>query len=334
MGRFKSVLGRTFGDWTVIEETERGMNRRVKCRCTCGSEDMVLVSSLRRGKSTCCVSCSHFVSIFGREFGDWTVIEEKERGRNRRVKCRCKCGREEMVQVGALRGGKSNGCQSCANFESVLGREFGDWTVIEEIERCESNGVKRRAKCRCKCGWTAMVRVCDLRSGKSTCCKSCSQFESVLGRKFGKLTVAAEPERGDNRKVICDCDCGTKGFLVAFNHLQSGNTKSCGCMKHCELCETGFIYYLLDPISMKIRYVGQTVRDPQKRLYEHIYESKTNKQKLNWIWSLYPHKPQVIIIERNVPINKLTERENLHIKRCLRRNQPLLNICLPSEIAA
>lgn len=215
-------------------------------------------------------------------------------------------------------------------FKSVLGQPFGDWTVIEEKER----GHNRRAKCRCTCGREAMVRVSSLMSGTSTCCNSCKGFESAIGEIYGKLTVMTESETGKNRHVIRECDCGRKDFSVQLTSLIFGHTKSCGCMKLRESYESGFIYYLLDPISMKIRYVGQTVREPNKRLSEHILNIKSNLSKVRWIHSLYPYKPIIITIERNVPLDKLTERENLHIKRCLRRKQPLLNIMLPSEMFA
>lgn len=272
-----------------------------------------------------------FKSVLGQPFGLWTVIEEKERGLNRRVKCRCKCAREEMVLVGNLRSGASTGCRSCGGFESVLGKEFGEWTVIEEKER----GENRRAKCRCECGREDMVFVSDLRSGASTGCQSCKGFESVIGKEYGKLIVTAEPERGNNRKVLCDCDCGTKDFLVQLTSLRSGRTKSCGCMLSRELHEFGCIYYLLDPIfCMKVRYVGQTVKDPHERLSEHIYDGNYNKKKRDWIWSLYPYKPQLVVIEENVPINKLDEREAFHIARCLRLRQPLLNIAIPRSVSS
>lgn len=212
-----------------------------------------------------------------------------------------------------------------SRFKSVLNLSFGDWTVIDETEI----GSNRRVKCRCKCGREDMVFVNGLRRGSSTCCKSCAIFESVLGREFGKLTVTAEPERGWHRKVLCSCDCGRKDFLTYLVSLQSGCTKSCGCMKYSEFYESGIIYYLLDLIN-KVHYVGQTVQDPQRRLSYHINNHKTNKKKCDWIFSLLPYKPQILVAEANIPLAQLTERENFHINLCLRRKQPLLNIMLPA----
>lgn len=221
-----------------------------------------------------------------------------------------------------------------SRFKSVLNLPFGDWMVIEEIE----TGSTRRVKCRCRCGREDMVYVSHLRSGHSTGCRVCSNFESAIGETFNYLTVTSEPEKGlgsgIHRRVMCSCICGKEDILIRLGHLRSGETKSCGCMKLYDGREFGLIYYLFDPTWIKIFYVGQTVRKPRERLSSHISDGNHNKKKRDWIVSLYPYKPKIIVVEDNIPIAKLNERENFHIEQCLRRKQPLLNIRLPSKISA
>ncbi len=55
-----------------------------------------------------------------------------------------------------------------------------------------------------------------------------------VGTRFGRLVVCAEKQivqrpsgRGVGR-VMCRCDCGAEK-VIDCTHLQSGNTKSCGC---------------------------------------------------------------------------------------------------------
>lgn len=53
-----------------------------------------------------------------------------------------------------------------------------------------------------------------------------------IGLRFGRLVVL-EPsgkERGGGKKYLTQCDCG-RGVVVTWNHLQQGNTRSCGCLK-------------------------------------------------------------------------------------------------------
>jgi len=59
-----------------------------------------------------------------------------------------------------------------------------------------------------------------------------STFESLLGKKFSRLTVTAFVGR-DSRKAIlwfCSCDCGRE-VVCSGPRLKSGNTKSCGCLR-------------------------------------------------------------------------------------------------------
>ena len=59
------------------------------------------------------------------------------------------------------------------------------------------------------------------------------------------------------------------------------------------------VYVLVDPISLKIRYIGITKSSLEKRLYNHISEAKTLREGLtyknNWIRSLFKMNTQPII---------------------------------------
>lgn len=53
-----------------------------------------------------------------------------------------------------------------------------------------------------------------------------------VGQKFGRLTVIEDSGRRKNGCVAweCKCDCGNL-VEVSSSHLQSGNTRSCGCIQ-------------------------------------------------------------------------------------------------------
>lgn len=60
--------------------------------------------------------------------------------------------------------------------------------------------------------------------------------KDLTGKRFGKLIVKsrAEDTYSSGRKFInwyCNCDCGTKDFIVRGNSLNSNHTKSCGCLQ-------------------------------------------------------------------------------------------------------
>lgn len=51
----------------------------------------------------------------------------------------------------------------------------------------------------------------------------------ISGQKFGKLTALSY--NAEIRKWRCQCDCGSPQKEVAYKHLKSGATRSCGCSK-------------------------------------------------------------------------------------------------------
>lgn len=124
------------------------------------------------------------------------------------------------------------------NFIDLTGQRFERLTVIERVE----NDKKRQSqwKCKCDCGNESIVRGIDLKSGNT---KSCGclvrekRAESLIGRKFGKLTVIDMADdyvdKNGKRytKWLCRCECGNiKG--IRANSLIGGDTISCGCYKN------------------------------------------------------------------------------------------------------
>ena len=55
---------------------------------------------------------------------------------------------------------------------------------------------------------------------------------NLLGKKYGRLTVIADPGNTKHQKSkwICVCSCGNT-CIVRGGDLQSRNTQSCGCLK-------------------------------------------------------------------------------------------------------
>lgn len=53
----------------------------------------------------------------------------------------------------------------------------------------------------------------------------------LTGKKFGRWTVIVKSENvGKNTAWICKCECGTIRSVLTYN-LQSGKSKSCGCLQ-------------------------------------------------------------------------------------------------------
>ena len=87
--------------------------------------------------------------------------------------------------------------------------------------------------CRCDCGKEAEVEIGRLVCGgrKSCGCLSRPARKDFVGRRFGRLTVTEYAgKRAGMHRWRCRCDCG-KETVAGQTLLQSGKTKSCGCLQ-------------------------------------------------------------------------------------------------------
>jgi len=68
------------------------------------------------------------------------------------------------------------------------------------------------------------------------------KFNDLSGQKFGKLTVVKRTDNINKTKThpsgyvayFCNCECGSTNKVILASSLQSGRTKSCGCLPSIE----------------------------------------------------------------------------------------------------
>lgn len=184
-------------------------------------------------------------NLSGQRFGRWTVLDSKMCSASGEVKwfCRCDCGTERYVLERSLiyGGSKSCGCitrenASNANSHDLLGRTFGDLTVIGKSKRRSGN--RLLWCCLCKCGYTCEANSTQLLNGEKTnCgCKNAKNyaFVDISGKRFNRLTavfrIKSKVGRSGSAMWHCLCDCGNE-VDVSYNDLVYSNIQSCGCKK-------------------------------------------------------------------------------------------------------
>lgn len=69
----------------------------------------------------------------GQILGNWTVIGLVKIDRYAKVPCRCKCGKESMVDAYTLSAGKTKSCISCFNNTTKHGSNNNSWKGYQEI---------------------------------------------------------------------------------------------------------------------------------------------------------------------------------------------------------
>lgn len=93
--------------------------------------------------------------------------------------------------------------------------------------------------CQCECGNQKEIASSNLKKGATLSCGclhseiiSMLNFKDLTGQIFGKLVVVERVKEIKSNGVMwkCKCECGNE-IVVSGNHLRSGHTKSCGCLK-------------------------------------------------------------------------------------------------------
>jgi 5-methylcytosine-specific restriction endonuclease McrA len=117
--------------------------------------------------------------------------------------------------------------------KDLTGQKFGKLTVISKAESILGGITVKRLwgawNCQCDCGKAIIVKTIDLnRSSTKSCGCLYDEFGKSLkpGQKINRLTTISYK----NGKWFCLCECGNH-IEVTTDRLNSGNTKSCGCLK-------------------------------------------------------------------------------------------------------
>jgi len=130
-----------------------------------------------------------------------------------------------------------------------IGDKYNRWEVISEVfyKKFPGGSTAKFVKCRCDCGTESTLRLAALTSpSKSSISCGCYRIEQTklkntitleIETKIARLTVIEnmgmlETESAPRNFIKVLCDCGnSEPFLVRLDGLNSGNTKSCGCLQ-------------------------------------------------------------------------------------------------------
>ena len=187
---------------------------------------------------------STFIDMTGQKFGRLTVLKKDSKQHKDKSAywiCQCDCGNTTIVKGASLRNGNTTSC-GCSRRKNLIGQKFGHLTVIEYTNESSSGG-SAIWKCQCDCGNITYASTTNLQCGYKKSCGcapnlGCEKFKErqktdLVGKKFGKLTVLSSTDMRSNKGNQiwkCQCECGNICY-ISTNHLQTGNTKSCGCLQ-------------------------------------------------------------------------------------------------------
>lgn len=150
--------------------------------------------------------------------------------------CKCDCGGEILLDTRYLQRGTITDCGCITKVKpgqkDLTGQRFGRLVCMEPTaeRNCKGSVVWR---CRCDCGNECFAPSKQLLSGyKRSCgCLSHPPLKEFVGKRFGQLTVIEYAgKRAGMHRWKCVCDCGNE-TIVGQTLLQTGKTKSCGCIQ-------------------------------------------------------------------------------------------------------
>ena len=177
---------------------------------------------------------SKALDLTNQRFGALVALERapKRNDKYTRWICLCDCGKTTEVRTDYLRNGHTTSCGCACGRIDYTNKRFGRLVALEHLPG-------GKYKCQCNCGNTTIVATYNLVNGNTQSC-GCLQkektsemsFISLVGQKFGKLTVLERVENNRFNHVCwkCQCECGSITIVDGTN-LKNGNTTSCGCVK-------------------------------------------------------------------------------------------------------
>lgn len=175
--------------------------------------------------------------LTGRRYGKLTVAGPTEQRKNGYIiwLCRCDCGGEVLLDTRCLQRRTVTDCGCVSKVKpgrrDISGMRFGRLTAIEPTG--ETVGGSAVWRCSCSCGGEVRAPLHQLTAGyrKSCGCLSRPARKEFIGRRFGRLTVTTYAGKRDGmHRWRCRCDCGNE-TVVGQTPLQTGKTKSCGCLQ-------------------------------------------------------------------------------------------------------
>lgn len=220
----RDITGQRFGKLTALYPTEKrgsGGSLVWHCKCDCGGEIDAPLHQLASGyrKSCGCLSKPPLKDYVGQRFGNLTVqrYAGKWEGVHRWL-CICDCGNETVVSQTALQSGKikSCGCRGNPPTQDILGRTFGDLTVVAYDGNRQGTYFWR---CRCKCGKETVVRQNNLLLGHTKSCGCRQKMVYAENLKLINGTSVALLEAACRQRLI---STNTSGYNGVYQNRKNG----------------------------------------------------------------------------------------------------------------
>lgn len=169
------------------EKRKRSNERELVCKCDCGKTISVAAYKLFSGYTKSCgcirIGTHRKYEVIGKRFGKLVAVEELEaKNKKRRIRCKCDCGKETVVNLEWIvyKKMKSCGCykkeilkkKTLENTEDITGMVFGELTAIKKVDSYIGKGgwSNTRWLFKCSCGRKTIENKSKVKSGRVVNC--------------------------------------------------------------------------------------------------------------------------------------------------------------------
>ena len=182
--------------------------------------------------------------LIGKQFGKLLVLEKAYVNNRIKWRCKCSCGNDTCYFCSdELNSGRKTMCGTCGaklshikHRKSRIGEKHGRLTIVDEDYNYNGTG-KKVFICNCDCGKSNIIKSKSYIWNDNSSC-GCFTKESraikvgrnINNQRFGRLIVLETFWDTSPLKIRCKCDCGNI-VILNKNDVQSGHTKSCGCLQ-------------------------------------------------------------------------------------------------------
>lgn len=152
---------------------------------------------------------------YGQKFGRWTVIDNTPivKDGHRYVKCRCECGKEQLVASADLIHNRTKSCKHCVALDRRViipaGTQSKNWTTTGDIKISKYRNLLYDVQC--TCGNHRWMTASEFHNpDKSNMCQQCAGIQrgkeakiknGLMGEldadKYGKMKKCAEARHID-----------------------------------------------------------------------------------------------------------------------------------------
>lgn len=262
------------------------------------------------------------MNLTNKNFGTWTALFPLKKNNRIYWHCKCDCGVERDVLQYSLTSGKSTGCghdtRKGKNFHDLTGQIFGELTVLEKTDKRDQGAIIW--KCKCSCGNIVFWAADRLQQQKNP---NCGCVNSLIGQKFGKITVLKEIGHSQSRDIVweCQCECGNIFFSTTHN-LRDKRSISCGCTK--SIGEYNIAQCLSkNNISFKKEYTFSDLKDIYYLRYDFAIFDKNNNLIRLIEFDGEQHYQDVSFFNSNEKTKEHDRQKNEYAKK---NNIPLIRI--------